>query len=322
MERIKKLLKEYNIVLILAVIFILAMTSVPFFKKPNNLYNLAADLSMYGIMAVGMTFVLISGEVDLSVGMSAALSMVLCAYAANKGGGFVGVLTALCVCLLISLILGLLTTKLRMSSLIASIALMTSVGGIGHLMVDTLGDGRAVALTNPFIRALYTYRLFGVRALSLPTVVFAIVLIIGGFLLRRTRFGHSVYVAGGNAEAGYMAGVNIGLVKLVCILICGLLSGITALFLTSFVYCGAVAYGEGINLTILSATVLGGTKFTGGKGGVLRTLMGIMVMRMIVNITSLLGMSAWAQNTITGVLLMLTLIIDRYSRTQREEDLV
>lgn len=315
---IKKALKEYNIVLIAILILAAAFLWVPYFNKINNLYNLLLDVSMYGILAVGVTFVLISGEVDLSVGMSVALSTVCAAMFSTRFGGAMGVIMPLVSALCVSGILAFLTVYIRMNSLIASIAIMTTVQGLCYL----IGGGKTVPLTNEFIRSLYTFRLFDAKLLSLPVLVFILVLIVGGIILKKTRFGLSVYVAGGNAEAGYMSGVKIGRTKVLCFLICGFLAGIMAIFLTSFVYCGAVAYGDGLNLTVISACVLGGIKFTGGKGGMLRTLLGILVIRVIVNITSLLALSAWAQNTITGTLLIVILILDRYSRKLRETELV
>ena len=318
MGMVKRLLKEYNIVIILVVLAVAAFLSVPVFSNKTNLLNLLTDLSMYGILAVGVTFVLISGEVDLSIGMSVALSTITCALFASKLGGAAGLIAPIVTSAAVSLILGILTTKFRMNSLIASIAIMTSVQGLCYI----IGGGRTVALTNEFVRSLYTFKLFGARLLSLPTVVFIIVIVAGGIVLYRTRLGREIYVTGGNAEAGYMTGINISRTKLICFLICGFLGGIMAILMTSFVYCGAVNYGEGLNLTMISACVLGGVKFTGGKGSVIHTLLGICAMRIIINVSSLLSLSAWAQSTITGVLLILVLILDRYNRVQREEDAV
>ena len=97
---------------------------------------------------------------------------------------------------------------------------------------------------------------------------------------------------------------------------------ITGVLLSSYVYAGAVSYGEGLNITLISASVLGGVKFTGGKGSVIRTLLGIIVVRAIINIASLLSFDAWAQNILTGALLLAVLIVDRCTREQRLEDAV
>jgi L-arabinose transport system permease protein len=236
--------------------------------------------------------------------------------AGSLWGGFWGLLIAVLLCMAVALVNGLLVTKIRMSSLIATIAMMTALTGVCYM----LGHGKTVPNNSPFLRELYTYKLFGLRFLQLPVVVFVICLIVFGILLHRTRFGTGVFVAGGNAEAGYTAGINIGRTKLICFLIGGFCAGLTGVFLASYVYAGAVSYGDGLNVTIISACVLGGTKFTGGKGGVIRTLLGIAVVRSIINITSLLSFDAWAQNIVTGALLLIVLVIDRYTRVQRLED--
>lgn len=313
---LKKLLSEYNIILVVVLIAVAGFAFVPYFGKATNLYKLLADLSMFGIVSVGMTFLLVSGEVDLSLGMSVAFATIVSSLVGSAWGGVWGLLAAVALCMLVALINGLLVTRIRMSSLIASIATMTALTGICYL----LGHGKTVPNNSDFLRELYTFRLFGLRFLQLPVVLFVVCLVVFGILLHRTRFGNGVFVAGGNAEAGYTAGVNIGRTKLICFLIGGFCAGLTGVLLGSYVYAGAVSYGEGLNVTIISACVLGGTKFTGGKGGIIRTLLGIAVVRSIINITSLLSFDAWAQNIVTGALLLIVLIIDRYTRVQRLED--
>lgn len=315
-QKLKQFMTEYNVVVILAVIAVCGALWVPFFSKTTNLCKLLADLSMYGIVAVGMTFLLISGEVDLSLGMSIAMSTIISSLVGSAWGGAWGILAAVGACMLVGFINGYFVTKFRISSLIMSIAMMTVLTGVGYI----IGDGKTVPNTSDLLRELYTWKLFGIRFLQLPTLAFGVILIVFGILLHRTRFGTGVFVAGGNPEAGYMSGINIGRTKLLCFVIAGLCAGITGVFLGSYIYAGAVSYGEGLNITIISACVVGGIKFTGGKGGVMRTLLGIAVVRAIINITSLLNFDAWAQNMVTGTLLLLVLIVDRYTRVQRLED--
>lgn len=312
----KRLFTEYNIVLILVIILLYGFFGVPYFSGVNNLLKLASDLSMYGIAAIGMTFLLACGEIDLSLGMSVALSTIVSSLVGSRLGGAAGIVAAVVVCALIGGLNGLMVTKLRMSSLIASIATMTALSGVCFL----LGDGKTVPNESPLLRALYTYRLFGVKFLQLPVVLFVLCLVVFGLLLHNTRFGNGIFVIGGNEEAGYTAGVNVGRTKLICFLIGGVCAGLTGVLLSSYVYAGAASYGEGLNITLISACVLGGVKFTGGKGGVIRTLLGIIVVRTLINITSLLSFDAWAQNVVTGVLLLLVLLVDRFTREQRLED--
>ncbi len=314
----KTLFSEYNIILILAVILIYGLFFVPYFNTAGNLLKLACDFSMYGIAAIGMSFLLISGEIDLSLGMSVALSTIVSSLVGSKFGGVPGILAAVLVCGLVGLFNGFLTTKLRINSLIATIATMTALSGVCYI----IGDGKTVPNTSELLRALSSYQLFGVKFLQLPIVLFVLCLIGFGLLLHRTRFGNSVLVAGGNAEAGYSSGIAVGRVKLICFLIGGVCAGITGLLLASYVFAGAVSYGDGLNITLISACVLGGIKFTGGKGSVVRTLLGIIVVRTIINIASLLSFDAWAQNILTGGLLLVVLIVDRCTRVQKLEDAV
>ena len=311
MKKCKELFAEYNIILILVLILGYGIWFVPYFASANNVYKLLADFSMYGIAAIGMSFLLISGEIDLSLGMSVALSAIMSSLVGSR-------ISAILVCGLVGAVNGFLVTKLRISSLIATIATMTALTGVCYI----LGNGATVPNTSPFLQGLYVFRLFGLKFLQLPVLLFALCLIGFGLLLHRTRFGNGIYVAGGNAEAGYSSGIEIGKTKTICFLIGGICAGITGVLLSSYVYAGAVSYGDGLNITLISASVLGGVKFTGGKGSVIRTLLGIVVVRAIINIASLLSFDAWAQNVLTGALLLAVLIVDRCTREQRLEDAV
>lgn len=316
MKQLKHFLTEYNIILILAVIVCYGVFAVPYFATANNLIKLANDFSMYGIAAIGMSFLLISGEVDLSLGMSVALSTIMASLIGSRYGGVFGILAAVLACTGVGLLNGLLVTKLRINSLIATIATMTALTGICYI----IGDGKTVPNTSDLLRSLSDYRLFGIKALQLPMILFAVCLVLSGLLLHRAKFGNAVFVVGGNADAGYASGIPVGTIKTVCFLIGGLCAGITGILLSSYVYAGAVSYGDGLNITLISACVLGGVKFTGGKGSVGRTLLGIIVVRMIINIASLLSFDAWAQNILSGGLLLLVLSVDRVTRQQRLED--
>lgn len=318
MKKCKELFAEYNIILILVLILGYGIWFVPYFASANNVYKLLADFSMYGIAAIGMSFLLISGEIDLSLGMSVALSAIMSSLVGSRYSGVAGLISAILVCGLVGAVNGFLVTKLRISSLIATIATMTALTGVCYI----LGNGATVPNTSPFLQGLYGFRLFGLKFLQLPVLLFALCLIGFGLLLHRTRFGNGIYVAGGNAEAGYSSGIEIGKTKTICFLIGGICAGITGVLLSSYVYAGAVSYGDGLNITLISASVLGGVKFTGGKGSVIRTLLGIVVVRAIINIASLLSFDAWAQNVLTGALLLAVLIVDRCTREQRLEDAV
>lgn len=318
MKKLKTLLTEYNIVLILAVIACYGFFGVPYFATANNLMKLAVDFSMYGIAAIGMSFLLISGEIDLSMGMSVALSTIVSSLIGSRFGGVPGLLAGVCCCALVGLLNSFLVNQLKINSLIASIATMTALSGVCFI----IGDGKTVPNTSEFLRSLCSVQLFGLRLLQLPVVLFALCLVGFGLLLHRTTFGNRVMVVGGNAEAGYASGVDVKKTKLICFLIGGMTAGLTGVLLASYVYAGSASYGDGLNITLISACVLGGIKFTGGKGSIGRTLLGIIVVRMIINIASLLSFDAWAQNVLTGGLLLIVLIVDRITREQKLEDAV
>lgn len=318
MKKLKTLFAEYNIFLILVVIACYGVFAVPYFAYPNNLMKLAVDFSMYGIAAIGMSFLLISGEIDLSLGMSVALSTIVSSLVGSLFGGVWGLLAGIVCCGLVGLFNSFLVNRLKINSLIASIATMTALSGICYI----IGDGKTVPNTSEFLRALCSYQVFGVKYLQLPVVLFILCLIGFGLLLHRTSFGNAVMVVGGNAEAGYASGVNVKRVKMICFLIGGVCAGMTGVLLASYVFAGSASYGDGLNITLISACVLGGIKFTGGKGSIGRTLLGIIVVRMIINIASLLSFDAWAQNILTGGLLLIVLIVDRVTRVQRLEDAV
>ena len=131
MKKCKELFAEYNIILILVLILGYGICFVPYFASANNVYKLLADFSMYGIAAIGMSFLLISGEIDLSLGMSVALSAIMSSLVGSRYGGVAGLISAILVCGLVGAVNGFLVTKLRISSLIATIATMSALTGVG-----------------------------------------------------------------------------------------------------------------------------------------------------------------------------------------------
>lgn len=306
-EKVRHFFARQSIVIILVVVLIYAVFGVRGFTTARNLSSLLSELGMYGIAAIGMSFILINGDVDLSMGMNIALGAIVSSLLCSAYGPLIGICAAILACILVSLVNGLLITRVGINSLITTIATMTALNGLNLI----LGNGKTAPLTNEFVRGIYSFKLFGISILSAPILLFIIFLIGGALVLRKTSFGASVYVVGGNAEAGRMSGINTKKVKLICFLIGGLCTGICGILLSSYVYGGSVMYGSGLNLTIVSACVLGGVRFTGGKGGMLQTLLGMAVIRLIINIMSLLAWSSAVQNIMTGALLVVVLIIDR-----------
>lgn len=196
---------------------------------------------MYGIVAIGMTFLLISGEIDLSLGMSVALSTIVSSLVGSQFGGVAGIIAAVVVCGAVGLFNGFLVTHFRMSSLIASLATMTALSGVCFL----LGDGKTVPNNSELLRALYTFKLFGVRFLQLPIVLFILCLVGFGLLLHNTRFGNGIFVVGGNEEAGIYRRHQHRPDQELCFLIGRRVRRITGILLGSYVFAGLPATGKG-----------------------------------------------------------------------------
>ena len=280
------------------------------FLTPDNFANIARQTAMVSIMAFGMTFVLSAGEIDLSIGSIVALSAMVVAVLLRETNMVVAIAGAIGVGLLIGLINGLLTTKLRIPSFLVTLGMMTILVGLARIITDL----EPVPITNQTYVRIFGSGDFGpIPSLLAWTAIFLVVFHI---IYRHTPFGRQVLATGGNKIAAMFSGINTDRIKIAVLM----MSAGTAAF-AGMLYAGRLqgaryTLGEADLLTVIAATVIGGTSMFGGKGSIIGALMGSLLMGVLNNGLLLMGLSVSEQLVARGVIIILAVALSlREART-------
>ena len=279
----------------------------PSFLDLSNLLNLLRQISINGLIAFGMTFIILTGGIDLSVGSILALSSAFIALMITSG---VDPIIALIIGVLIGFVLGavngLLVTKGNMAPFIATLATMTIFRGLTLVITDgnpitNLGDS-------------YLFQLFGKGyfiGIPVPAVTMIIVFVILLIILQKTTFGRHTYAIGGNEVAAKISGIKVNKIKILIYGISGLMSALAGGILTSRLNSAQPTAGTSYELDAIAAVVLGGTSLTGGKGRIVGTLIGVLIIGVLNNGLNLLGVSSFYQQVVKGVVILIAVLIDR-----------
>jgi ribose/xylose/arabinose/galactoside ABC-type transport system permease subunit len=276
----------------------------PFFLTVSNLVNVVEQTSINAIVAVGMTFVILSGGIDLSVGSIVALSGVVLGTALQGG-------VALPAAMLLTLAAGFacgaangaLIALGRLPPFIVTLGMMSIARGAALLVTE----GRPVSGFAASFRALATGRVGPVPA---PVIVMAVVYAVAAFVLSRTTFGRYVYAIGGNEEAARLSGVAVRFHKTLIYGVCGVTSAVAAVVLTARLNSAQPIAGINYELDAIAATVIGGTSLMGGEGTLGGTLVGALIMGVLRNGLNLLGVSAFLQQIVIGAVIVVAVLLD------------
>jgi ribose transport system permease protein len=276
----------------------------PHFLTVSNLLNIAEQATIIAIIAVGMTFVIITGGIDLSVGSVLAVSGVVMASALQQEmllpialliglgvGGFCG------------LVNGALITIGRLPPFIATLGMMSVARGAALIFTE----GRPISGFSERFRSLATGE---VLRIPTPVIIMVVVYAIAHFVLLRTKLGRYTYAIGGNEEAALLSGINVRTYKTTVYGLAGMLSGLAAVLLTARLNSAQPIAGMSYELDAIAATVIGGTSLLGGEGTVVGTLIGALIMAVLRNGLNLLGVSSFIQQVVIGSVIILAVLID------------
>ncbi len=284
------------------------------FASVDNLLNILEASSFLGLIAVGMTFVIIGGGIDLSVGSLLALSAVLAAYGSQYGSA-AAVALPMVVCGLIGLFNGLLIARARMAAFIVTLAALLFARGLAFAVSD---EGNTIFHIDSQLAVIWLGQgsIVGIRV---PIIIAAIAFIVGWVVLTRTRYGMEVTAIGGSEDAARLMGLPIARVKTAMYLTSGLLAGLAGLLVATRSSSGQSTIGVGLELQAIAAVVIGGTLLTGGSGSMAGTLAGVLLLNVINNVINQVGtLSSYFQQVVSGVFLIVVVLIQRYlSREQR-----
>ena len=308
-------------VVLMAVCAVLAFMTNFLFLSPANIINVVRQVSIIGVIAVGMTMVILLGLIDLSVGSIVALTGILiaalqvrwmkgCNEMLMLAATFGIALAAGAACGFFN---GFVSTKGRIHPFIVTLGTMTIFRGITMF----IGGGR------PITGMTGTYRYIGAgeigkgafgSGIPVPVVIFLATVALAAFVLRKTAYGRSIYAIGGNQEAAYLSGIMVDRVKIITFTILGVLSGLSSLILTSRLNSGEMVAGQGYELDVIASVIIGGTSMMGGEGGVIGTLAGALLIGVIQNGMNLLQVQPYWQLVVKGAIIIIAVLLDRLKR--------
>ncbi|NRF95102.1 ribose ABC transporter permease [Paenibacillus frigoriresistens] len=302
---LKNIWNQLGMLIVLVTMCIILAFVAPNFLETVNMLNILKQVSIIAILAAGMTLVILTGGIDLSVGSTLALSGVVSVMLSSKGvNPFVAMFTGIAMGYLAGAINGYFTAKTKLPSFIVTLGSMTYVRGIAYV----------VSAGSPIVLTSETFKFFGSgRILSIPTPIYIMILVyvITFIVLKYTMFGRHIYAIGGNEEAARLTGIKVEKTLIHVYAISGLLSGIAGVVLAGRLFSGQPTAGIGIELDAIAAVILGGTSFTGGIGRIQMTIIGVLIMGVIGNGLTLLDVSYYWQLVVKGAVIIIAVLLDR-----------
>jgi ribose/xylose/arabinose/galactoside ABC-type transport system permease subunit len=308
-------IKKNTLVVILICIFIVGCMASPVFFRGNNIQNILINVSIYGVLAIGQTMVMLVKEIDLSIGAIMAFAPMTSVFITRaimlsmgteiiKGGNYVtsGMLLLIVLTIIISVLIGLLNgfirVKAKVPSLITTLGMMYALGGLAYVF----SGGYSLYLTRlEGINWLGTHKFLSIPVSFLIFLAIGIVTII---IIRYTKVGRRIYATGGNEKAALYSGVNTNLWKIIAFGFSGFCAGISALIYSSRLESIEPVQGNGYELIAIAVAVIGGTTLQGGRGTISGTLIASAILSIVLNIMSLIGLVAWYQTIILGCIII------------------
>lgn len=308
--------------IILLIITIVVAFLAPGFFTTRNLLNILRNASIQGVIAFGMFMVIVTGEIDLSIGSTVALSGVIVALTSGylaeakimsmEDGVIVGIALAFLVSGLCGYLNGWVITRFKLPSFIVTLAMMNTLYGIAAIISKGF----------PVTTLPLWYNIFGagqVFGIPLPAIILVVIFIIVFMVMNYTKFGRSVYAVGGNLEAARLSGINVSKVKKTVMVVVQILAALSGILVSSQVMAGSFSFGKGYELNVISSVIIGGASLFGGIGTVWGTFIGILFLGVLINAMTLLNINEYMQYVVKGVLILIAVLINTIQTTRARE---
>ena len=313
MNKIKKVafkfVKDQKVLLATILLFIISAIISPHFLSKINLSNLLLQISVTGIVSVGVMFVMLTGEFDISVGSLMAFYGILSIQLTNKVGYWAALAALIPLALIIGCIYGTLVAKVKINSFVVTLGGMLFYRGLGYILCNS----EPVSATN----RIYGWIGMGsFKGLNYVVYVFLLLILISYFIIRKTNFGRNIMATGGNYDVAKASGVNVDFYKYATYAICAFTAMLAGMLAASRLLRAMPNAGEDASMTAISSVVIGGTSMAGGEGGALQTLLGVFLLGLINNILNMLGVNAYYQQFIRGAILIIIVCFDRFYRNK------
>ena len=308
--KVLKSFRAYPLAFVLLLIVIVVSFLADNYFSAENIFNVLRQISVIGILACGMTYVIIAGGIDLSVGAIISFCGALVINFVTSVGFIPALLITLSAGGVIGFISGFIITRIRgalgeafmitfgMQTVVAAVALIYT-GGIYQQAIDNVwfnNMGRGIT----------------------PIIIFVVIAALMQFLLTKTRFGRNIYFIGGNIRAATLSGINVKLIRPLVFMISGVMAGAAGLLLTARVGTASPTAGIGYELDAIAAVLVGGVSMSGGKGSILNTVLGVVIMGVLGNALNMMNVSSYPQMIIKGVVIVLAVSLDVFNKRREE----
>lgn len=296
-------LKEY-VSYFVAAALLFAITAInPRFISPMNLSNILSDMSAVLLLSIGVTFILLIGSIDLSIGAMSSCACVIFAVTIPNLG-WMGLILALAYGTLAGFLSGLLYVKLKIPSFIATFGTMS----VWQSVALIISDGSPQQIGKEFWQYTQWFKI-KIGIIPLPFIIAMSIFVILVLVEKKTKFGRTLFAVGGNESAARMAGLNVEGTKIMVFALMGLLSAMAGIFFAANLKSGIPTVGEPFTLTAIAAVALGGTSMSGGKGGLIKTLAGVVLVVLIQNGMNVIGVGVFWQKITFGLIILIALYI-------------
>ena len=306
-------LRQNGIIPLFAILFTATSLFFPTFFKAETLGNLFRMASINGLLAVGVTYVIIAGDIDISVGSVMAWSCCVVGWMTNVNMGLLGIILAILSGLFFGFVMSVMIVELKMPPFIASLAILQSVRGL--VFVTTNYEVIPVRGMPEWMR--FIGRGQYLEIITTPAAIFIVLVLITSYIFRRTNIGRSIYAVGGNREAARMMGLKVDRTLYFAHMMCSACAALAGVVLTCRMGAVSSVTGDMAEMQAIAATVLGGTMLTGGVGKISGTFFGVMFMATLTNMFNMMsGVNTFWQYVITGVLLLLVVLSQSISQNK------
>ena len=287
------------------------------FLDSQNIINMLLQVSSVGIVAIGAMFVILTGGIDLSAGsMAAFVGLLMAGFCVDSGlPVFVAILLGFLVGMGLGFFNGLSVTRLGLTPFIVTLAMQLMLRGLGNVYsMGTSIYGMPESFNILGSGVLKVKLGFFALSIPVPVILMIVLFIVGHFILSKTVFGHRVYAVGGNREAAYLAGINVKWVETVVYVIAAIMASLAALVLTGRLGSAVPTAAEGLELNAISAVVIGGGSMSGGKGNMMGTFLGVLIIGVLNNGLNLLNISPFWSQFAQGLIIFVAVLIDAFNQ--------
>ncbi|WP_394871597.1 ABC transporter permease subunit [Clostridium perfringens] len=305
---VKANISKYKSLIGLVLLCIVITIVTPNFLSVSNITNVFTQVSVNAIIAIGMTFVILTGGIDLSVGSTLAISgAVGASIVKSTRNVFLAIIVAAVIGIAVGLINGLLVSKGKLQAFIVTLATMTIFRGATLVFTDGTPISK---LPEAFVKIGNGKLGF----MPIPVIITIIIAIIAVYALSQTRFGRYLYALGGNEDASRLSGINTDKIKTLVYVVSGFASAITGVIITSRIGSASPNAGTGFELDAIAAVVIGGTSLAGGEGTITGTLIGALIIGVLNNGLNLMNVSPFYQSIVKGLVILIAVLLDKKSR--------